>query len=48
MAEVERAGLRVWVWTVNNADRARELVGWGAVGICTDDPATMIPALRKR
>ena len=46
IAEVERAGMRVWVWTVNDVDRARELVSWGAVGICTDDPAAMIAGLR--
>lgn len=47
MAEVERAGLRIWVWTVNDVSRARELASWGVVGICTDDPAAMIPAVRE-
>lgn len=28
-----------WPWTVNDADQARQLLEWGAFGICTDDPA---------
>ncbi|MGB3306289.1 MAG: glycerophosphodiester phosphodiesterase family protein [Thermomicrobiales bacterium] len=32
-------GIGAWVWTVNDPKRAADLVGWGAVGICTDDPA---------
>lgn len=45
MAAVSRERLGVWVWTVNDVDRARELIGQGAVGICTDDPAAMIAGL---
>ncbi|HYJ13487.1 MAG TPA: glycerophosphodiester phosphodiesterase family protein [Thermomicrobiales bacterium] len=48
VAEVRRQGLSVWVWTVNDIVRALELVNWGVVGICTDDPATVIQALKKR
>jgi glycerophosphoryl diester phosphodiesterase len=34
-----------WVWTVNDPRRARECVEWGAIGICTDDPARIRQAL---
>lgn len=42
----QQRGIDVWVWTVNDPERAAQLVKWGAVGICTDDPATLIAALR--
>ncbi len=45
MREVAAKGLGVWVWTVNDVGRAKELTAIGAVGICTDDPATMIAEL---
>ncbi len=32
-----------WPWTVNEPDRARQMFDWGAIGICTDDPAMIIP-----
>ena len=32
------AEIRVFPWTVNDPDRARELVGFGVSGIITDDP----------
>lgn len=32
-----------WPWTVNDPERAREVLGWGAIGICTDNPAMNIP-----
>lgn len=31
------AGLEVFTWTVNNADRARELLDWGVDGLISDD-----------
>lgn len=34
-------GLKVWVWTVDNPARARELVDWGANGIITNVPGRM-------
>lgn len=40
-AAIERAaasGLRVNVWTCNEAERMRELIDWGVDGICTDVP----------
>ena len=41
-------GLRAWVWTVNDPERARELAAIGVDSICTDDPATLLIALRDR
>ncbi len=38
IASVHRIGRRVHVWTVNDADRIRRLLKWGADGIFTDDP----------
>jgi len=35
---VHQAGLRCYVWTVNEADRARYLTGLGVDGIATDRP----------
>jgi glycerophosphoryl diester phosphodiesterase len=32
-----------WPWTVNDPDRARQAFEWGAIGICTDNPAMTIP-----
>lgn len=39
---VHEAGLQAWVWTVNDPDRAAELMGWGVDALCTDDPATLL------
>jgi glycerophosphoryl diester phosphodiesterase len=39
-------GLRVDYWTVNEPALARSLVELGADGIMTDDPASIVPALR--
>lgn len=38
--------LEIWVWTVNDPDRAELLAAWGATGICTDDPRAMLQRLR--
>ena len=32
------AGLAVNVWTCDDPDRMRELIGWGIDGICTNVP----------
>lgn len=32
-----------WPWTVNDPARAKELVEMGAIGICTDNPAMVLP-----
>ena len=39
-------GLRVDFWTVNDPAQARHIAALGADGIMTDDPATIVPALR--
>ena len=38
VARIRQAGLHVNVWTVNNAERMRELAAWGVSGIITDFP----------
>jgi len=40
-------GLGVWVWTVNDPERARTCAGWEVVGICTDDPALLQHTLSR-
>jgi glycerophosphoryl diester phosphodiesterase len=40
-------GLAVWVWTVNDPDRAAQLVTLGATGIITDDPALVRPGVAR-
>lgn len=32
-----------WPWTVNDPAQARQMLDWGAIGICTDNPAMEIP-----
>lgn len=44
-ADVERihaAGFEAWVWTVNDVDRAEELMRMGVDAICTDIPAGVL------
>jgi glycerophosphoryl diester phosphodiesterase len=36
--QVHAAGLELWVWTVNNSSRIRELLNLGIDGITTDNP----------
>ncbi len=43
-AEVVR-GVEIYPWTVNDPERARELVAWGVSGIITDDPGLMAQTL---
>jgi glycerophosphoryl diester phosphodiesterase len=43
-----RAGLPVQVWTVNEEERARRLLSWGADAIITDRPDVMAPLVRAR
>lgn len=40
--EVHNAGGRVIAWTVNDAERARELISLGVDGICTDVPREIL------
>jgi glycerophosphoryl diester phosphodiesterase len=39
--DIKDAGLKALVWTVNEPERARELVAWGVDSIITDDPKTV-------
>ncbi len=39
---IHERGMKVWVYTVNDASRARELIRDGIDGIITDVPATML------
>lgn len=32
-----------WPWTVNDPEQARDMFEWGAIGICTDNPAIKVP-----
>jgi glycerophosphoryl diester phosphodiesterase len=43
-----RRGLRVGVWTVNDAREARDLVALGVATIITDQPGAMLEALTPR
>ncbi|CUU22516.1 glycerophosphodiester phosphodiesterase [Duffyella gerundensis] len=42
-AQLKAAGLRVFVYTVNKPERARELLNWGVDAICTDRIDTIGP-----
>ncbi|MCU5771224.1 glycerophosphodiester phosphodiesterase [Erwiniaceae bacterium BAC15a-03b] len=42
-AELKAAGLRILVYTVNQSERARELLNWGVDAICTDRIDTIGP-----
>ena len=35
-------GFAAWVWTVDEPEHARELAGWGADSLCTNDPALLL------
>lgn len=45
VAYLKEQELGFWPWTVNDPERAKVLAEWGALGICTDDPATIQRAL---
>lgn len=32
---------KIWVWTVNDVEKAKELIDWGVDGLITDDPRKM-------
>lgn len=42
VARYHRAGFAVNVWTVNDADRARELIEWGVDGLFSDNPHELL------
>lgn len=39
---LKEEGRTVWVWTVDEIDRAQQLLEWGADGIITNDPARLL------
>ena len=47
-ARLTAQGLGFWGWTVNEPELAERLVSWGAIGICTDDPARIQTRLRGK
>jgi glycerophosphoryl diester phosphodiesterase len=47
MPLAERHGIRVHVWTVNNADEMREVIAMGVHGIFSDDPALLKEVLAE-
>ncbi len=46
IARAHRAGLRVYTWTVDDHQRARELARWGIDGLFTNDPRSLREAWR--
>ena len=45
VAEIKAAGYGLLVYTVNDAARAKELIGWGVDGVFTDAPARILAAV---
>src|SRR6185503_20321044 len=41
-----RAGLGVQVWTVDDEEDARRLLGWGVDALITDRPDRIVPVVR--
>ena len=46
IADAHGAGLGVQVWTVNDEDDARRLLGWGVDALITDRPDLMVALVR--
>jgi glycerophosphoryl diester phosphodiesterase len=46
VANAHRAGLGVQVWTVDSAEDARRLIGWGVDALITDRPDVIVPVVR--
>ncbi len=42
---VKAGGYALAIWTINDPEQAKKLLGWGADAIITDDPGKMIAAL---
>lgn len=42
VALIRRQPLKLWVWTVDDPQRARELVAWGANAMITNRPGVML------
>jgi glycerophosphoryl diester phosphodiesterase len=45
---LQRAGLRVWCWTVNDVERMNTLLDWGVESITTDRPELLNELIKKR
>lgn len=45
LAAAHTAGLQVLVWTVDDAEQARQLAAAGVDALCTNDPAAIVRAL---
>lgn len=45
VSSLSARNLGLWVWTVNDPDRAITLATWGVEGICTDTPESISAAL---
>ena len=45
--DVQRAGLRIFVWTVNDPEAMRRLAAWGVDGIISDDTQLLVGTLRS-
>ena len=43
---IQAAGCRVFVWTVNEAETMLRLAGWGVDGIISDDTELLVRTLR--
>jgi glycerophosphoryl diester phosphodiesterase len=44
--DVQRAGLRIFVWTVNDPEAMRRLAAWGVDGIISDETKLLVGTLR--
>jgi glycerophosphoryl diester phosphodiesterase len=42
IAAAHSLGLSIWCWTVDDVAEARQLAQWGADGLISNDPATML------
>jgi glycerophosphoryl diester phosphodiesterase len=47
IAHAHRAGVPVKIWTVNEADDIRRLIGWGADAIISDRPDIAVQVVRE-
>lgn len=45
ITEFHQLDLRVYTWTVNDLQLARQLLGWGVDGIIGDDPALLLASM---
>ncbi len=44
--DVQHAGLRIFVWTVNDSETMRRLAAWGVDGIISDETKLLVGTLR--